>query len=61
MEYPELAPEIAGRCATCKLNLNDVEVYNYRKEGMPPLCEMHLKEYLPKRAKCLELYQKLKF
>jgi hypothetical protein len=61
MEYPELAPEVAGRCGTCRVGLIEWEIKEYRLAGMPPLCTAHLKEYLPKRAKCLELFKKLKF
>lgn len=59
MDYPELPPHQANFCTLCRLELSENEKYEYRAEKMPPMCEKHLAEILPKRAKCLELFSKM--
>lgn len=58
-EYPELPPEKANFCSMCHKELKDFEKFNYKKNNMPPLCKTHLDDLLPKREKCLSLFQNL--
>jgi hypothetical protein len=59
MEYPDLPPEQANFCAMCREPLFEHEITEYRNVNMPPLCGFHLADLLPKRDKCLHLFQKL--
>lgn len=57
--YPDLKPEQANFCSMCRVELDEVDIEAYRDVNMPPLCEPHLKDILPKRELCLKLFSKM--
>lgn len=58
-EYPQLEPSQANFCSVCRVELNKLEIREYRDVNMPPLCNEHLAQLLPKREQCLKLFSKL--